>query len=407
MSEPYKMSMQSVRHIVPAPWMRAHSTQRLMDALEHRALFVGGCVRNLIIGREVEDYDLATPLTPQIVMERLKKAGIKAIPTGIDHGTVTAICDDVKYEITTLRRDVETDGRRAVIAFTDDWREDAMRRDFTMNTLLADGVGNIYDPLGQGLDDLDRGHVRFVGDASQRIAEDHLRILRYFRFHALYGRGDYDPQALSSCADGADQIHKLSRERIAQEFYKIIACDKAADILRVMFAHGVLKDLNFPSDDLTFFSHFCTFQSRFSLSALSARLFVLADMNLDHMEAIERVMIVPKIFMRDASALFQVLTLSDLVDEKALHKAIYGFGRSITAQALMIELVQDRVMNGYAPQALKVVQGWDAPTFPLNGQDFLAAGLQGEAIGRKMQEIENWWIDQDFKPDRAACLKQI
>ena len=179
------------------PWLESQATQAVMRALEAAggagcARFVGGCVRNSLLGQPVDDIDIATRLRPEQTMAALKAAGLKAVPTGVEHGTVTGVSERRPYEITTLRRDVETDGRRAVVAFTEDWAEDAARRDFTLNALYADGEGRVFDPMGQGLSDLEARRIVFVGDAETRIREDYLRILRFFRFHAWYGRGEPD-----------------------------------------------------------------------------------------------------------------------------------------------------------------------------------------------------------------------
>lgn len=404
------MNLKIARHIPPQGWMIAPHTKRLFAALQDeqappQILFVGGCVRNALLGRAVEDIDLATVHSPQSVMERLSAAQINVIPTGLQHGTVMAVIDGHAFEITTLRRDVETDGRHAVVDFTTCWVEDARRRDFTMNTLLLDMHGNLYDPLEQGIDDLNARFIRFVGDASQRIAEDYLRILRYFRFHALYGEGAFDQNALAACAAASGQIKTLSRERITQEFFKIIASDKAADILRVMFDHGILQDIAFTKDEEVFFRHFCAFQSRYGITALSSRLFVFAGLSPDKITAMQDYILLPKVFQKDMQAINGALHLSDLSCDASVRESIYSFGRSITAQCLIIELVQDRVMNGYAPAALKIIQNWDVPNFPVNGNDLMALGMEkSPALGEALEDLENWWIAQDFKPTREAIL---
>jgi poly(A) polymerase len=203
-----------------AKWRRIRGMARLLAALgakEGLTRYVGGAVRDGLLGLPVNDVDLATRLKPDEVIRRLEKARIKAVPTGIDHGTITAVSDGHPFEITTLRTDVSTDGRRATVAFTDDWKADAARRDFTINALSADPEsGEIFDYFG-GLDDLGQRHVRFIGDPLQRIAEDYLRILRFFRFHARFGLGEPDPEAIDACAQCANALMSLSRERIADE----------------------------------------------------------------------------------------------------------------------------------------------------------------------------------------------
>ncbi len=398
------MSLEIKRHIVAQDWMRASQTEHLFSILqgnipedEPQALFVGGCVRNILMGQDVEDMDIATPLHPENVVEILERDGIKVIPTGLQHGTVTAVVDGETYEITTLRHDKETDGRHAVVTFTDSWLEDAKRRDFTINTLLLDRAGNVYDPLDLGLDDLDARKVRFVGEAAQRIEEDHLRILRFFRFSALYGDG-FDQEGLKACAAAADTIKKLSKERVTQEFFKIIASDRPYDVIAQMLDHNVLKSFEFTDYDPEFFEHFCTFQSRYSLTALSARLFVFAAMNFENIKTMEEYILFPKVFLKDMQAINGALNLPDLSCDHAVRVAIYRFGRSVTAQALIVELVQDRVMNGYAPTAIEIIQNWDIPDFPISGADLKAKGIQeGPEMGEELKRLEKEWIDNGFK----------
>lgn len=399
-----QIDLKIAKHIVPQNWMKADETRQLLRVLqgnvcddEPQALFVGGCVRNTILGRAVEDIDLATVLLPDAVMQILQKEDITVIPTGLQHGTVTAVIGDYSYEITTLRHDKHTDGRHAEVEFTQSWIEDAKRRDFTINTLLLDGSGTVYDPLGQGVDDLDQLLVRFVGDPQKRIEEDHLRILRFFRFTALYG-DIFDEAGLKACKAGAPFIKNLSKERITQEFFKIIASDVPHEVLGVMFEHDVLKEFEFEDYDASFLDHFCMFQSRYSLNALSARLFVMASMNFDNVAAMEQYILFPKVFLRDMKAINGALTLPDLSCDHAVRRSIYRFGRSITAQALIIELVQDRVMNGYAPRALEVIQTWDVPMFPTSGEDLMKDGFaQGPELGQELRRLEDEWVERDFK----------
>ena len=205
---------------------------------------VGGVVRDTLLGLDPADIDLATRLLPEVVLDRLKSAGIRAVPTGLAHGTVTAILPDGPIEVTTLRRDVSTDGRHAIVAFTDAWEEDGARRDFTMNALYADPeTGAVFDAFG-GLDDLGAGRVRFIGDAYRRIAEDHLRILRFFRFHARFGAADQsaiDPEGLAACAARANDLMALSRERIAAELLKLLVARHAVPVIALMIEHGIFR----------------------------------------------------------------------------------------------------------------------------------------------------------------------
>ncbi len=405
------MSLQIMKHIVPENWMREKDIAHLFEILqggvfveEPQALLVGGCVRNILMAKLVEDIDIATVLPPDIVMQLLQDADIKVIPTGIDHGTVTAVINKKPFEITTLRHDAKTDGRHAEVAFTDSWEEDAKRRDFTINTLLMDLRGNVYDPLEQGLNDIENKVVRFVGTPEKRIKEDYLRILRFFRFPAIYGQ-DFDADGLNACAKMADGIKNLSKERSTQELFKIIASDAPAKVLDIMFSHNVLSDLNFERYDPEFFTAFCGFQKRYRLGSLSSRLFVFAAMDLENIKTMEKQILFPKVFLKDMQCINGALNLRDLNCDSCVREAVYRFGRVASAQAIMIELVQDRVMNHYAPNALDIIQNWDIPSFPLSGHDLMERGIEkGPELGKTLETLENYWIESDFKPDHNECL---
>src|SRR4051794_40169244 len=228
----------------PAKWWAIRGMARVLDALgaeEGQTRFVGGAVRDELVGLPVNDVDLATRLRPDEVIRRLEKLRVKAVPTGIDHGTITAVSDGHPIEVTTLRLDLSTDGRRAPVAFTDDWKADAARRDFTINALSADPrTGEVFDYFG-GLDDLGHRYIRFIGDPLQRIAEDHLRILRFFRFHARFGSGEPDAAALDACTRRANDLMALSRERIADELLKLLAVTDPAPTVTIMLRHGILR----------------------------------------------------------------------------------------------------------------------------------------------------------------------
>ncbi|MCE7887079.1 MAG: CCA tRNA nucleotidyltransferase [Alphaproteobacteria bacterium PRO2] len=389
--------------------MVSRETSKVMSALgEGKARFVGGCVRNMLLGEEVGDIDIATQWTPDQVTESLTKAGIRVVPTGIDHGTVTAIVDKKPYEITTLRKDIETDGRRAVVSFTEDWREDAQRRDFTINTLLADPAGNIYDPTGEGLKDLEARRVRFVGDPATRIAEDYLRILRFFRFHATYGKGVPDKDGLKACRAAAGKIPTLSKERITQEFFKILSVDNPVDILSTIFDNNILEEFLFTEYQPDLLKHLCEFQKRFGIAFLSPRLYVLSGLSHENIKHMERLLSIPKVFKRDIEEISEILRLPDLNKDHAVRVAVYKHGRISTAQALIIEVAQDRVINGFINRALEIIQKWDIPTFPVDGNDLMKAGIEkGPALGAALSELEDWWIGQEFKPDRKTCLARL
>lgn len=384
-------------------WMTSGETRQLWRALNddgaRQTLFVGGAVRNALLGATVDDLDLATIHTPDEVIRRLEDAHIRAIPTGLDHGTVTAVVNKKSFEITTLRKDVETDGRHAIVEFSTDWGEDAARRDFTMNTLLADIEGNVFDPTGRGIDDLNSRALCFVGDAAARIAEDYLRILRYFRFHALYGGGDMDAEILAACKHAAPHVASLSRERITQEFFKIIMVSGAGHILKVMRENNILTDLlTIDSGALETLAHLIGFQEQYNLEQLSSRFFMLAGEDLKNTMSFDSHLVVPKVIMKDMKALQGARGYGDLSSEQALKKAIYKYGKTATAQALMIALARDEINNADASDALRIIKIWDVPTFPVTGNDLIAEGFKaGRELGKELSRREQVWINNGFK----------
>lgn len=396
--------MKAAKTMPQPPWMTASQTVSVMAALNEshaapKALFVGGCVRNTLLGQDIGEIDIATCYTPAQVIERLGAENIKVIPTGIDHGTVTAVLDDQMFEITTLRRDVKTDGRHAEIEYSEDWAEDAARRDFTMNTLLADSDGNIYDPTGAGLADLDAGRVVFVGAPAQRIEEDYLRILRFFRFYAYYGRGAADTAALTACAAAADHIGSLSRERITQEFLKIMAADNAAAVTGLMFENKILHDLADEYYNPAVLQKLAALQAEHDAADTITRLAVL-NRRLVNMES-------RLVFSNAQKKAFETLfrALGDIADvqDKTVRALIYKYGADRAGQALLLRAAQ----KGEAAD-LELVKSWSPPPFPLDGDDVMAAGISsGPGVGAVLDRIEQWWLDHDMQPGREECLKQI
>ncbi len=394
--------------------MKQAETAKVMKAIDNRgeqpqALFVGGCVRDSILGLADEDtdVDIATSLTPDEVTARLLEAGIKVLPTGIDHGTVTAVCGGKSFEITTLRRDIETDGRHAVVGFTQDWAEDARRRDFTMNTLLADMRGRIFDPLGCGIGDLEAGKVAFVGNPDERIAEDYLRILRFFRFHAVRGKGEPDGAALEACRKAAPKIVTLSRERITKEFFQIVnAADPLPTLLR-MEETGVLSTILPTTYPQEIFRRLCGLQERYRLVSIAARLLVLIDNNTGNLPAMEISLVLSNALKKEiiltneaGAALGEGLISSD-------KELIYRYKRLVAAQAIIL---REAVGAGESDigQRLETVRNWIPPALPVSGDDILEAGVPpGPAVGEALARIERWWINNDFSPDREECLREI
>ncbi|QCB39131.1 CCA tRNA nucleotidyltransferase [Sphingobium sp. PAMC28499] len=381
------------RILPDAPWRHRSGLSGLLAALDAdqgRARYVGGAVRDGLLGLPVNDLDIATSLMPQDVVDRLKAAGIKAVPTGIEHGTITAVLPDGPVEITTLRRDVSTDGRRATIAYTDDWQQDAARRDFTFNALYADPLtGTISDYFG-GVADLDARHLRFIGDASARIAEDHLRILRYFRFLARYGDNEVDASAYDACVAAANSLMALSRERIADELLKLLVVRDPVPALRLMVDGGiwlpVLPEITHEGID--------------RLAKLIAREeeASMAPSALRRLAAL-----VPA----DAALADQIgarLKLSNKARKRlitALETASAPEGPRALAHRIGVEGAIDRILLDPAASlsALAPLDGWTPPSLPIGGGALIARGLQpGPDIARALQEVQKSWVAEDF-PD--------
>ncbi len=395
--------MNAERQIAPPLWMTEEKTVRLMRVLgayetPAQAMFVGGSVRNALLGRTVIDIDIATIHYPEDVIRKLESAGIRPIPTGIDHGTITAIVDGSAFEITTLRKDVETDGRRAVVAYTDDWAQDAHRRDFTMNTLLALPDGAVFDPTGQGLADLDVRRVRFVGHADERIAEDYLRILRFFRFYAHYDEGPADEEALAACRAGASHIGGLSRERITQEFLKILAVSHPAPVLVLMFQSGVLADMGATYRHEAV-AYFCRLQNRYECVDVMARLFALAGNRAEFFEAR---LILSNAQKKVLETLENGMAMMKSPSRKAVRALIYRIGNAAAIQVYLLNLA-----GRDAPpdmELLDIARYWQPPVFPVTGDDLIAAGYTpGPEMGAVLAKLEAAWIKKDF-PDKPIKI---
>ena len=388
-------------------WLTASATQAVMAALAAAggadcARFVGGCVRNAVLGAPIDDVDIATVLTPEAVVRALKAAGLKSVPTGMEHGTVTAISERQPFEITTLRRDVSTDGRRATVAFTDDWAEDAARRDFRLNALYADSDGVILDPTGAGYDDALAGRIVFVGEPEQRIEEDYLRILRFYRFFAWYGRGAPDAAAVAACAALAEGVERLSAERVSKEVLKLLAAPDPRPAVRLMRDAGVLGRILPPSNSVTLFEAMVGVSPDpvLRLSALlpadvetvraSANRLRLSNAQKDRLIAAVRAPLDPD--MNDAQARAVIWREGRQAFEDRVRRAWAGGGEAARMQAL-----------------LALAAEWTPPKLPVGGRDLARMGLKpGPETGRVLKAFEDGWIADDF-PDHGheARLKAL
>lgn len=376
---------------IAGDWLDNPGTQALMLALEnagHKALFVGGCVRNTLLHEPVGDVDIATDATPETVSNIAENAGFKVIPTGIDHGTVTVVADGVPHEVTTFRRDVETDGRRAVVAFSTEIEEDAQRRDFTMNALYTDRHGTVIDPL-DGLPDLLARRVRFVGDPETRIREDYLRILRFFRFHACYGdpEGGLDPESLAACAAFSAGLETISKERITAELRKLLSARDPAPAVAAMAQSGVLLHV-LPGADpraLAPLVHLDAGEPRRWLRRLSVLGGDTGDLRLSKAEA------------RDLATLRLALGVIETPAASG-----WQLGKALAADAILARAAS----LGTVPPAdwqAEVRRGADA-RFPVSAADLMPT-FQGEALGARLRELQSRWLASDLSLGKDVLLK--
>ena len=390
-----------MRSLADEPWLIRPETRAVVAALEAEGgagcvRFVGGCVRNALLGQPVDDLDLATPLLPERSMQALKAAGLKVVPTGLAHGTVTAVSGGAPYEITTLRRDVETDGRRAVVAFTDDWAEDAARRDFRLNALYADAQGAIFDPTGQGLADLEARRVVFVGEAETRIREDYLRILRFFRFHAWYGRGAPDAEGLRASTTLAAGVRTLSAERVSKELLKLLAAPDPRPAVRAMAEAGVLAEV-LPEVGALDLLEAMVERSADPVLRLSA---LLPPDDTAVAAAAGRLRLSNGQRDRLVAAVGEVP--AGLTDREA-RALLYGIGRDAFRDRLTRTAASGAIGAEAVGRLERLAEGWTRPKMPVGGREVAKAGLApGPDTGRVLAAFEAGWIADDFPTEGHA-----
>lgn len=365
-----------------APWTRRDDLKRLIATMgSGNARYVGGAVRDTLLGIEVKDIDLATTIEPRKVMRLLENAGIRTIPTGIDHGTVTALLAEGPVEITTLRHDVSTDGRRATVAFAKDWQDDAARRDFTINALYADPVtGELFDYFG-GLQDLAARRVRFIGNAEERIREDHLRILRYFRFQARFGSQPADLEAEKSCAELAATLKALSRERIGMETMNLLALPDPAPTIARMAALGVLAVI-LPEADPTALAELVAAERRQHIAP-------------DPLRRLAALLPADSELAGQVAARFRLSG----TQKKRLMAAANRDGSPGDARALAYRLGRDQALDRLLLTAsdTAALEDWDIPQFPLKGGEIVARGIKaGPQVARTLRMVEDRWVAEGF-----------
>jgi poly(A) polymerase len=392
-----------------APWLKTGALAQLLAVLDHageEARVVGGAVRDAMFGHTPDEVDIATTAVPDTVIERARAAGFKAVPTGIDHGTVTVIIDGRPFEVTTLRMDIETYGRKAKVAFGRDWKADAERRDFTMNALSVDRAGVVFDYVG-GLADIQAHRVRFIGDPARRIAEDYLRILRFFRFYAIYGHGPPDPAGLAACIAAREGLRHLSRERIRMETLKLLRAAHATPTLAVMTEAGLLETVLGGVPLLASFENTCKAEAAVGVNGDPVRrLGALAVSIVEDAERLwQRLRLTNSEYARLASIAEGWAQVSPAHGEAAARELLYRLGpdryvdRTLVAWARSPAGAADAAWNNLATLPAR----WTAPTFSLKAKDFIGRGVEkGPRLGAALAAAEEAWIAAGFPADKAA-----
>jgi poly(A) polymerase len=399
---------QPPRRLAPQPWMSEPATRRVLKALAAggaEARFVGGSVRDAILGRPIGDIDIATPAPPETVIELLQKSGIKVVPTGLAHGTVTAVVAPRHFEITTLRRDVETYGRHARVAFDADWAADASRRDFTMNAVFLSPDGTLFDPVG-GLADLNEGRVRFVGDPATRIAEDVLRLLRYYRFEAGFGKiAGGDPSARAACRAALSLLPTLSGERVRQELIKLFDAPDPIPVLKMMREDGVLAAVLPQARRLDRLERLIALEpDRDPLRRLAAAI----ETGREGVFALAAQLRFSNVQRDRLAGLVPPWPLDPAADERAQRHALYRLGARRYRDIALILAAEGRLARTRLSQLLSPADGWTAPQFPLKGRDVTARGVPaGKRVGRLLEAVRQWWEEGDFAASRAECLARL
>ena len=392
-------SMRKLPNLGGEAWLNDPKLQAVLSVLNAagQTRVAGGAVRNALMGTAISDVDLATTILPHDVMQLCKQAGFAVHPTGIDHGTVTIVNRGKTFEVTTLRRDIETDGRHAVVSFTRDFAEDAARRDFTMNALYCNNHGEVFD-YTNGYADILKHHVRFVGKPAQRIKEDFLRILRFFRFHAAYGKSTPDAPGLAACKRHKAGLKTISAERIRQELFKLLVTARATETLKVMAACGVLKVL------LPFVENWRVLK-RLPLDPL-LRVFAIAKTPMDLKERLR--------LSNDQAArivgLINAPKPSPKLSARERRALLFKIGVQTWQDACALAHAQSRnaVSDGRWLALVRLADQWPIPVLPINGKDLLAQGVAaGPRLGKLLEQAQEFWIAADFKPSREDLLAYL
>jgi poly(A) polymerase len=393
---------------VTAAWLKRAETQAVFSAFAQRGIAlraVGGAVRNALLGEPASDVDLATPALPDQTMAAARAAGFGVIPTGLAHGTITIVSGALAHEVTTLRRDVTTDGRHAVVAFTDDWAADAARRDFTINALYCEADGTLHDPLGCGLADLKARRVRFIGDAEARIREDYLRILRFFRFTAVYAAGAPDAEGLMASSRLRAGLTQLSAERVRVEVLKLLVAPRARDVAAVMAEHGywpaLLGVVPWPLHvERLIVADFASGRAADAIERLAA-LAVMTRDDANHVADRLRLSRADRYRLVAVAHLWP--QLSPAIEDRGLRVLLYRHGRDDVMTALRMAAAR---YGGGWQRALGRAALLEVPVLPVRGQDLVARGMvPGPQVGIALRRLEQTWIDSDFRMSHDELLR--
>jgi poly(A) polymerase len=401
-------------HLASADWLKRRETQAVFAALAakgHAARAVGGAVRNALLGRQVVDVDIATTAKPEEVLAAAQDAGLSAVPTGIAHGTITVIADRVPYEVTTLRRDVETHGRHATVAFTDDWAADARRRDFTINALYCGADGEVFDPLG-GAPDIEARRVRFIGDPRERIREDYLRILRFFRLTAEYAAGAPDAEGLAACVLERDGLQRLSAERVRQELLRLLVATRGPELVRSMLDYGLLPLVLGVAPRPTLLQRLADLEVVLAREADAIlRLAALAvEVPEDASRLAERLRLSNDERERLARVAMSVPDLGPAESEAGARAYLYAEGAAACRDRALMAWARsgDALASQPWRARLSLPERWQPPRFPLGGADVMALGVPaGPRVGELLRAVEAWWIAGDFAVHEAGLRDHL
>lgn len=397
-------------------WLHTPEVVRLFEVLgapRVDARAVGGCVRNAVMGLAVDEIDAATPDTPDAVMQRLAQAGVRAIPTGLDHGTVTALIGKRAFEITTLRRDTACDGRHAAVEFTTDWQEDARRRDFTFNAMSMRPDGTLADYF-DGASDAKAGRVRFVGDPADRIQEDYLRILRLFRFFAWYGRANLDPATLAACRAHAAGLERLSAERAQMEIVKTLAAPAPGPVLALMKECGVLQIVLPEVRDPGRLAALTRVESAVAAPTDWRRRLAACIGEADADALTQRLKFSSADRLRLARLTAAEPRLDAATPRPLMRAALYRHGADVVYDRLLLGWAHARGLAAAGGDdarwrnQLELVAAWQPQALPVSGADVLALGIpQGPRVGEILAAVESWWMARDFAPSREETLTEL